>query len=47
MYVQSLSKDIELNGKEQYREFTADDFVEDFKNYIADKSLQEHFKRFM
>jgi len=23
-----------------------DDYVEDFKNYIADKSLQEHFKRF-
>ena len=25
----------------------ADDYVEDFKNYVADKSLQEHFKRFM
>jgi hypothetical protein len=24
-----------------------DDYVEDFKNYIADKSLQEHFGRFM
>ena len=24
-----------------------DDYVEDFKNYVADKSLQEHFKRFM
>jgi len=24
-----------------------DDYVEDFKNYIADKSLQEHFSRFM
>ncbi len=25
----------------------ADDYVEDFKNYVADKSLQEHFGRFM
>jgi len=24
-----------------------DDFVEDFKNYVADKALQEHFGRFM
>jgi len=24
-----------------------DDYVEDFKEYVADKSLQEHFKRFM
>jgi len=47
MYVKSLAKDIELNGKEQYSDFTSDDFVEDFKNYIADRSLQEHFKRFM
>ena len=47
MYVKSLAKDIELNGKEQYKDFTSDDFVEDFKNYIADKSLEEHFKRFI
>ena len=47
MYVKSLAKDIELNGKEQYKDFTSDDYVEDFKNYIADKSLQEHFGRFM
>jgi len=26
---------------------SVDDYVEDFKNYVADKSLQEHFKRFM
>ena len=25
---------------------SVDDYVEDFKNYVADKSLQEHFKRF-
>ena len=47
MYVKSLAKDIELNGKEQYKDFTSDDYVEDFKNYIADKSLQEHFSRFL
>jgi len=47
MYVKSLAKDIELNGKEQYKDFTPDDYVEDFKNYIADKGLQEHFGRFM
>ena len=47
MYVKSLAKDIELNGKEQYKDFKSDDFVEDFKNYIADKSLEEHFKRFI
>lgn len=47
MYVKSLAKDIELNGKEQYKDFTSDDYVEDFKNYIADKGLQEHFGRFL
>jgi len=24
-----------------------EDYVEDFENYVADKSLQEHFKRFI
>ena len=26
---------------------SVDDYVEDFKNYVADKALEEHFKRFM
>ena len=26
---------------------SVDDYVEDFKNYVADKSLQEHFGRFL
>ena len=26
---------------------SVDDYVEDFKNYVADKALQEHFGRFM
>jgi hypothetical protein len=24
-----------------------EDYIEDFKNYIADKSIQEHFGRFL
>ena len=47
MYVDSLTKDIKLNGKEAYADYEIDDYIEDFKNYIADKSLEEHFKRFM
>ena len=47
MYVDSLTKDIKLNGKEAYADYEVDDYIEDFKNYIADKSLEEHFKRFM
>ena len=46
MYIDSLTKDIKLNGKEAYADYEIDDYIEDFKNYIADKSLQEHFKRF-
>jgi|FLOH01.1.fsa_nt_gi hypothetical protein len=46
-YVDSLTNDIKLNGKEAYEDYEIDDYVEDFKNYIADKSLQEHFGRFM
>ena len=46
MYVDSLTKDIKLNGKESYSDYEIDDYIEDFKNYVADKSLQEHFKRF-
>ena len=26
---------------------SVDDYVEDFKNYVADKALQEHFGRFL
>ena len=46
-YIDSLTNDIKLNGKEQYAEFSTDDFIEDFKEYISDKSLKEHFGRFM
>ncbi len=47
MYIDSLTKDIKLNGKESYSDYEIDDYIEDFKNYIADKSLQEHFGRFL
>ena len=37
-YVKSLVNDIRLNGIEQYKEFTEDDILEDFENYVAEKS---------
>ena len=47
MYIDSLTNDIKLNGKEAYANYEIDDYIEDFKNYISDKALQEHFGRFM
>ena len=47
MYIDSLTQDIKLNGKESYSDYEIDDYIEDFKNYISDKALQEHFGRFM
>jgi hypothetical protein len=47
MYIKSLKNDIRLNGEEQYNDYSKEDFVEDYNNYVADKSLQEHFGRFM
>ena len=37
-YVKSLVNDIRINGIEQYKEFTEDDILEDFENYVAEKS---------
>ena len=37
-YVKSLVNDIRRNGIEQYKEFTEDDILEDFENYVAEKS---------
>ena len=37
-YVKSLVNDIRRNGVEQYKEFTEDDILEDFENYVAEKS---------
>ena len=36
-YVKSLVNDIRLNGVEQYKDFTEDDILEDFENYLAEK----------
>ena len=47
MYVDSLTNDIKLNGKEAYDDYEIDDYIEDFKEFIGNKSLQEHFGRFM
>ena len=47
IYIDSLQNDIRLNGEESYSGFSAEDFEEDYNNYIADKALQEHFGRFM
>lgn len=47
VYIDSLKNDIRLNGEKDYEDYSDEDFKEDFSNYIADKSLQEHFGRFM
>ena len=36
-YKKSLANDIRLNGKAQYENFSVEDFIEDYENYIADK----------
>ena len=36
-YVKSLVNDIRINVVEQYKDFTEDDILEDFENYVADK----------
>jgi hypothetical protein len=40
-YLDSLKQDLKINGPETYEGWTKSDFVEDFKNYIADKGLEE------
>ena len=46
-YMNSLNNDMRLNGSDQYSDYDVEDYLEDFKNYIDDKQLQEHFKRFI
>ena len=46
-YTRSMVSDFEKGDFEAYDDFKADDYVEDIKNYISDKALQEHFGRFM
>jgi hypothetical protein len=40
-YMDSLANDIRLNGKETYADYSVEDFVEDYDNYIADKMAME------
>jgi hypothetical protein len=43
-YKKSLTNDIRLNGPEQYADFTVEDFIEDYNNYIQDKmEMEESF----
>jgi len=37
LYVDSLKNDIRLNGREQYENFTIEDFVEDFNEFVNNK----------
>ena len=36
-YKKSLANDIRLNGKETYADYSVEDFIEDYENYIGDK----------
>ena len=41
MYIDSLTRDIRLNGDRTYEDYDEEDFQEDFREYIADKSSME------
>ena len=36
-YKKSLANDIRLNGKEQYMDFSVEDFIEDYNEFVSDK----------
>ena len=47
-YLDSLENDIRLNGEEGYEDYSEDsDWENDIFDYRGNKSLQEHFDRFM
>jgi hypothetical protein len=47
-YKDSLTNDVRLNGVEQYSDYTVEDFIEDYDNYISDKmEMDESFARQM
>jgi hypothetical protein len=47
-YKDSLANDIRLNGKETYANYSVEDFIEDYENYVGDKmSMEETFIRRM
>ena len=48
VYIKSLENDIRLNGEESYKDYSVEDFVEDYDNYTQDKvELDEAFVRQM
>ena len=47
MYIDSLKRDIKRGDFDGVESVSMEDHEEDLENYIADRSLQEHFKRFM
>jgi hypothetical protein len=50
LYMDSVARDIQRGDKAQYDEMSVEDMIEDYQNYIADKSmaeLKDHFGRFM
>jgi len=47
MYIDSLKRDIKRGEFDGVESFSMEDHEEDLSNMIADKSLQEHFSRFM
>ena len=46
-YIESLKRDIKRGEFDGVESASMEDHEEDLLNYIADRSLEEHFKRFM
>jgi len=40
-YKDSLANDIRLNGKESYANYSVEDFIEDYENYVGEKMSME------
>ena len=47
LYMDSLKRDIKRGEFDEVKSMSMEDHDENFENYIADRSLQEHFQRFM
>jgi hypothetical protein len=50
MYMDSVARDVKRGDDAQYDDMSVDDIIEDYDNYIADKSMAEvknHFSRFV
>ena len=46
-YMDSLKRDIKRGEFDEVKSMSMEDHEENFENYIADRSLQEHFQRFI